>query len=116
MTTARQEALAALFHPGIVEDLAPEERARVQEIPAKVGGELLVWKGTAYIRQGHQLHRVTGRTAAEIAHDHAFQSGDRAGVPAGREGVRPWLPKQSRSESDNAPPRSLFPIVTWRLS
>ena len=83
---SEQEALAILFRPGTVEDLTPEERAQVQEIAAQVGGELLVWKGTAYIRQGHQLHRVTGRTAAEIAHDQRVRAGiERAFLPAGEE-------------------------------
>ena len=86
MTTAEQEALAILFRPGTVEDLTPEERAQVQEIAAQVGGELLVWQGTAYIRQGHQLHRVTGRTAAEIVHDQRVRAGiERAFLPAGEE-------------------------------
>ena len=86
MTTAEQEALAALFRPGTVDDLAPEERARVQEIAAQVGGEILVWQGTAYIRQGHQLHRVTGRTAAEIAHDQRVRAGiEREFPPEGKE-------------------------------
>ena len=68
------------------EDLTPEERAQVQEIAAQVGGELLVWQGTAYIRQGHQLHRVTGRTAAEIVHDQRVRAGiERAFLPAGEE-------------------------------
>ena len=60
--------------------------SRVQEIAVQVGGEFLVWQGTAYIRQGHQLHRVTGRTAAEIVHDQRVCSGiERAFLPAGEE-------------------------------
>ena len=45
-----------------------------------------VWQGTAYIRQGHQLHRVTGRTAAEIVHDQRVRAGiEREFPPEGKE-------------------------------